>query len=92
MKKAELVDQIAKKAGMTKVAASKTLDITFNEIILALARGEKIRVPDFGTFEVRRRAPRSGKNPRTGKPMSVPATKAPAFKAAKKLKEKVAKK
>lgn len=89
MTKFDLVNQLADKAGFTKVDASRALD-TLDEIIKkGLAKGEKITWTGFGTFEVRQRAARTGRNPQTGAPMHIQATKSPAFKAGKGLKDAV---
>jgi len=87
--KTELVDAIASKAGMTKAEAGRSLDAALDGIRDALARGEKVTVTGFGTFEVRQRAARMGRNPQTGAPLHIPATKTPAFKAGKGLKDAV---
>ena len=87
--KFDLVNQLADKAGLTKVDAARALD-TLDEIIKkTLSMGEKVTWTGFGTFEVRSRAARTGRNPQTGAPMHIPATKSPAFKAGKGLKDAV---
>ncbi len=87
--KFELVNQLADKAGLTKVDASKALDALEMIIQKNLSKGEKVTWTGFGTFEVRHRAARTGRNPQTGAPMHIPATKSPAFKAGKGLKDAV---
>ncbi|MFH1295362.1 MAG: HU family DNA-binding protein [bacterium] len=89
MTKFEIVNQLADMAGLTKVDASKALDSLESIIQKALSRGDKVTWTGFGTFEVRSRAARTGRNPQTGAPMHIPATKSPAFKAGKGLKDAV---
>ena len=89
MTKTDLIDALADRAGLTKVDAKKAVDIVTEVITKALARGEKITWTGFGTFEVRSRAARMGRNPQTGVPMRIPATKTPAFRAGKSLKDAV---
>ena len=89
MTKTDLIDALADKAGLTKVDAKKAVDLVTEVITRALARGEKITWTGFGTFEVRSRAARMGRNPQTGVPMRIPATKTPAFRAGKSLKDAV---
>ena len=89
MTKTELVDALASGASMTKAEAGRALDAALDGIRGALARGEKVTVTGFGTFEVRQRAARMGRNPQTGAPLHIPATKTPAFKAGKGLKDAV---
>ena len=81
MTKTELIEKIAAEAGLTKKDAGKAFGATVSAITAALAGGEKVSVPGFGTFEIRARKARTGKNPRT--------CKVPAFKAGKALKEAV---
>lgn len=89
MTKTELVDMVAQQAGMTKAASGRAVDAVIEAVTKALAKGEKVTVTGFGTFEVRRRAARMGRNPQTGAALHIPATKTPAFKAGKALKEAV---
>jgi len=89
MTKQNLVDVIADKAGLTKVDAAKALDALVDAVTAALGRGEKVTWTGFGTFEVRSRAARMGRNPQTGAPLHIPAGKTPAFKAGKGLKDAV---
>ena len=91
MTKAELVGAVAEKAGMTKKDSDKTLEAVIDAITEALVAGDKVSLVGFGTFEVKERAVRQGINPRTKEPMPIPASKLPAFKAGKALKEAVAK-
>lgn len=89
MTKAELVAQVAKKAGLTAKAAKDAVAAVFGTITDALKRGEKVVVTGFGTFMVRRRAARKGRNPQTGAEIQIPATKTPGFTAGKSLKRLV---
>lgn len=90
MTKAELVSLVAEKAGITKKDADKNLNAVIEAITESLANGEKIQLVGFGTFEVRDRAARTGINPQTKKPIDIEATKVPAFKAGRALKDAVA--
>lgn len=89
MSKADLIAKVADMAGMTKVDAAKAVDAVSDVVTAALKRGEKVTWTGFGTFEVRSRAARTGRNPQTGAPLHIPATKTPAFKAGKSLKDEV---
>lgn len=95
MTKAELVDAVAKKVDddkMTKKLAEATVKAVIETITETLAKGESIQLVGFGTFEVRDRAARKGINPRTKKPIKIAATKVPAFKAGRGLKDAVSSK
>ncbi|MCR5522500.1 MAG: HU family DNA-binding protein [Clostridia bacterium] len=92
MNKSELVNAIAKKEGMEKKAAEKAVNAVVAAVTNALAKGEKVQLIGFGTFEVHKRAAKTARNPRTGEAVKVPATKVPVFKAGAALKAKVAKK
>ena len=81
MTKTELIAAVAKKSGRTQKDTDKALAAALDVITCALAKGDKVQLTGFGTFEVRAKAAREGRNPRTGEAMSVPASKAPAFKA-----------
>ena len=89
--KAELVDRVAKKTQLTKKDVSATVEALFETIEEALKAGEKVQVIGFGNFEVRERAARKGRNPQTGKEIKIKASKVPAFKAGKALKDAVKK-
>ena len=89
MNKAELVEAVAGKTGESKAAAGAALDATLDAITSALARGEKVQLTGFGTFERRHRAARMGRNPRTGAAVPIAAANVPAFKAGKALKDSV---
>ena len=90
MNRSELVDAIATKAGLTKKDIDVVLGATVEAIMEAVSSGEKVTLVGFGTFEPRDRQAREGRNPSTGKPISIPATTVPAFAAGKVFKEKVA--
>lgn len=92
MNKTELVNAIAEKADFSKKDAEKAVTAVLDSITDALAQGDKVQIVGFGTFEVRARAEKQGRNPKTGEAMVVPASNLPAFKAGKALKEAVAKK
>ncbi|MDG4656395.1 HU family DNA-binding protein [Ectobacillus antri] len=89
MNKTELVKQVAAKAELSQKDASAAVNAVFEAVTNALAQGEKVQLIGFGTFEVRERAARTGRNPQTGAEITIAATKAPAFKAGKELKEAV---
>lgn len=89
MTKADLVAQVAKKAKLTAKAAQEAVSTVFETISDALKRGEKVVVTGFGTFMVRRRAARKGRNPQTGAEIQIPSTKTPGFTAGKSLKRLV---
>ncbi len=91
MTKADLITAIADKSGFTKKDSEIALAAITDSITAALVSGDKVSLVGFGTFEVRERAAREGINPQTGKKIKIAATKAPAFKASKTLKEAVAK-
>jgi DNA-binding protein HU-beta len=92
MNKSDLVNAVAEKAEFTKKDADKAVAAVIDSITDALKSGEKVQLVGFGTFEVRNRAAKQGHNLRTGEPMTIPASKLPAFKAGKSLKEAVSKK
>ena len=81
MNKTELVEKIAADAGMEKKAAERALKATLNAITDAVASGEKVTLPGFGTFERRERAAREGRNPQTGEALKIAKSKVPGFKA-----------
>lgn len=91
MNKTELVKSIAEKADITQKDAEKVLNAVTASIEEALAQGEKVQLVGFGTFEVRERNARTGRNPKTGEEIKIAAAKVPAFKAGKALKDSVAK-
>ena len=89
MNKSELVAAIAEKAELSKKDSEKALKAFTETVAEQLQKGEKIQLVGFGTFEVAKRAARTGKNPQTGKSIQIPASNAPKFKAGKALKETV---
>lgn len=89
MNKADLVDRIAEKAGLSKLEASRALEVVLDATAKALAKGERVALLGFGTFEVKRRAPRVGRNPKTGAEVRIEASRSVAFKAGKALKDSV---
>ena len=89
MNKAELVAAIADKAELSKKDADAALKAFTDVVAEELKKGEKIQLVGFGTFEVSERAARTGRNPQTGEEMTIPASKAPKFKAGKALKDAV---
>ena len=91
MTKSELITSVSEKTGMTKKDAEKAITAVVDSITEALAKGEKVQLVGFGTFEVRDRAERTGINPQTQQKIKIAATKTPAFKAGTTLKEAVAK-
>ena len=90
MNKTELIDVIASKAKINKVEAGKVLAATLDGITEGLAADGKVTLVGFGTFEVRTRSARTGRNPRTGETIKIAASKAPAFKPGKEMKTAVA--
>ncbi|MGK9185749.1 HU family DNA-binding protein, partial [Priestia filamentosa] len=87
MNKTELVNAVAAQSELTKQDAAKAVDALFKTISDTLSKEEKIQLIGFGTFEVRERAARTGRNPQTGEEMQIAASKVPAFKPGKELKE-----
>ena len=91
MNKTELVAVVAEKSGITKKDAERVVSATFETITAQLMKGEKVQISGFGIFEVKEREARVGRNPRTKEAIEIPASKAPAFKASKALKDTVSK-
>lgn len=89
MNKSELVSAIAEDLGFTKKDTSSVVDAVFQKISEALSNGEDVALAGFGTFKVKDRAERAGRNPQTGESIVIPATKAVTFKAGKALKDSV---
>ena len=87
MNKAELIAAVAAKAGISQKDAGVAVAAVLDEIKEALKKGDKVQLVGFGSFEVRAKAARTGKNPRTGETINIPASKAPAFKAGKAFKD-----
>ena len=86
MNKEQLVERLAAKTGMTKKDAMEAINTTLDTVSASLRKGEKVTLVGFGTFLVRRRAAREGRNPQTGARIRIPARKVPAFTAGKDLK------
>ena len=89
MNKSDLVAAMAAKTGDTKKSAEETLNAFVDVVTEALVKGEKVQLVGFGSFEVRKRAARKGRNPQTKQEIKIPASKAPVFKAGKALKDLV---
>ncbi len=91
MKKTELIEAVAAKAGLTKKDAEKAVNAVLDSVVAAVAAGDKVTLVGFGTFESRAREGRVGQNPRTGEKIEIAATTVPAFKAGQAFKNAVAK-
>ena len=89
MNKTELINAIAEGAALSKVDAKKALDATLGAVENALKAGDKVALIGFGTFEVRSRSERQGRDPRTNSPITIPASKVPAFKVGKAFKSAI---
>ena len=89
MNKTELIAAVANEAEITKKDAEKAVKAVFSVISDSLTKGDKVQIIGFGTFEVRQRKAREGRNPRNNKPIQIEASKTPAFKAGKQLKDLV---
>ena len=89
MNRAELIDQIAEKAELTKASATKALDAVLDGITISLQKGDPVVIVNFGTFTVKFRAAREGRNPSTGEKIKINAAKVVGFKAGKALKDAV---
>ena len=89
MNKAELIDAVASSADLSKASATEAVDAVVDTITESLSNGDSVTLVGFGTFEVRARAARTGRNPQTGEEIQIKASKAPAFKAGKGLKDAV---
>ncbi|MHC5763724.1 HU family DNA-binding protein [Nostoc sp.] len=90
MNKGELVDAVAAKTNITKKQADEVISAFLSVVTEAVANGDKVTLIGFGSFERRERSEREGRNPKTNEPMTIPATRVPAFSAGKLFKEKVA--
>jgi DNA-binding protein HU-beta len=90
--KAELIDKVVKETKLTKKDSDKAINTVIGTISSSLAKGDKVQLVGFGSFEVRKRAARKGRNPQNGKEINIPARKVPVFKAGKALKDAVGKK
>jgi len=89
MNKAQLVDAVADSADLSKAAAGRAVDAVFDTIGHCLKQGESVTLVGFGTFNVRKRAARTGRNPRTGETIQIKESSLPVFKAGKALKDAV---
>ncbi|MBN2971598.1 HU family DNA-binding protein [Roseomonas aeriglobus] len=89
MNKQELIGQVAEVSGLGKGDASKAVEAVFDSISSALKKGDEVRLVGFGTFSVSKRKASTGRNPRTGEPMTIKASSQPKFKAGKVLKDSV---
>ena len=90
MNKSELINAVAEKAVLSKKDSEAAVTAALDVISAALAEGDEVRLVGFGTFEVKKRAARTGRNPKTKEPVEIPASKVPAFKPGKALKDAVA--
>jgi len=88
--KKELIQNVAEEAGIAKAVAEKSLNAIIDGITDALSNGQKVTFVGFGTFQVTERPARKGRNPKTGEPIDIPASRVPKFKAGKSLKDAVA--
>lgn len=91
MNKNDLISAIAANSGLSKKDSEKALGATINAVTNALVAGDKVQLVGFGIFDVKDRAARTGRNPKTKEPINIPATRTPQFKAGKALKDAVAK-
>jgi integration host factor subunit beta len=89
MTKAELVEKVADKIQLTKKQTETIVNILLNSITEALSEGDKVELRGFGSFRIRKRNPREGRNPKTGDTVQIPAKRVPFFKAGKELREMV---
>ena len=89
MNKAELIDAVAEGADISKAAATRAVDTVIDSVTNTLKAGDQVTLVGFGTFSVRPRAARQGRNPRTGETINIPASNNPSFKAGKALKDAV---
>jgi DNA-binding protein HU-beta len=87
MNKTELIDTVAESADLSKAAAARAVDAMLDGVMDTLRKGEQVTLVGFGTFEVRERSARTGRNPRTGESIEIKASKAPGFKAGKAFKD-----
>lgn len=89
MNKSDLINSIAEESGLTKADAGRALDATISSVSSALKSGDSISLIGFGTFSVKERSARTGRNPQTGETIQIKASKIPSFKAGKTLKDSV---
>ena len=90
MNKGELIEKVSSEVDISKSKSSQAVEVVFESIRSSLAKGEKVLLVGLGSFSVKQRAARTGRNPRTGETINIAAKKVPAFKAGKELKEAVA--
>ena len=91
MNKTELIAAVAEKAGLTKKDTERVINATVDAITESLVKGDKVQISGFGIFEVKNREARTGRNPQTGETIEIAASRLPAFKAGKAMKDAVAK-
>lgn len=89
MNKTDLVNAVVEKSDLSKKDAAEAVDAVFDSVMDSLTKGEKVQLIGFGNFEVRERSARKGRNPQTGEEIEIPASKVPAFKPGKALKDSV---
>lgn len=89
MNKAELIEAVAESTDISKASATRAVDTVIEQITQSLQKGDQVTLVGFGTFTVKSRAARTGRNPRTGETINIPASKNPTFKAGKALKDAV---
>jgi len=89
MNKAELIEAVAASADLSKADATRAVDAVVHQVTSALKQGDQVTLVGFGTFQVKERAARTGRNPQTGATINIPASKVPGFKAGKALKDAV---
>ena len=89
MNKNDLIDAVASSANLSKADATRAIDSVIDSISGSLSKGDEVRLVGFGTFSVMQRKATTGRNPRTGEPIAIPASKQPKFKAGKTLRDKV---
>ncbi len=89
MNKSELIEAVAESADLSKAAAARAVDAMVDSVTDALREGDQVTLVGFGTFTVRERAARTGRNPRTGEAINIPASKVPGFKPGKALKDAI---
>ena len=91
MNKAELISAVAEKTGLSKKDSEKAINATFDTITLSMEAGEKVQLVGFGAFDIKERAARIGRNPKTKESIKIPASKVPVFKAGKAMKDAISK-
>ncbi len=91
MNKAELISAVAEKTGLSKKDSEKAINATFDTITLSMEAGEKVQLVGFGAFDIKERASRIGRNPKTKEEIEIPASRVPVFKAGKALKDAISK-